>query len=776
MSKSTLGRVRKQAVIPNIRVETIKKKAKKSTKKNDEPTTCEGPSRSPCGECPSCFDSKKPTKKKCWMIKHGLEGPVERDGATVYCCACGYEEEEDGEGEEVEGGEEVDVDGDDEEEEEDEDPTVPVPGDHLLLCDGMTLGDNCPRSWHVKCVLPASSIVSPPGLPVLYLKPSGSWLCPWHVAKENNQRPPISKKKKAEKEKEIAAKKKSTQTNLNGLIIKKPKTVVKVKTTSCGTDLEELKRNPEWISCLSILYLLKEELRITFTESKALKGAFPIRELEVAFSSLTSAHLSDFDYSILSKKLNLSTADSSTLSKFYSARSYDLINEAEDFALGEGLLNLVMHRLLLTKTKRKAYKKDECTPRFAKGMEEWYPMLRSRVIMWYCLLEANKTFIVDRNKGEELDESESTDEPSSSSFNVVNPDLCDEAVSSLKRLLNLNTNISGGSGIFKSEMSVLEMYLAPDLRPRLGRGEVEVVEEEDVKMDVEEEEGDEEKEDDVSNLTRDEIQYRALKHWCDITNPSSVFTRPYLTLLTPSDFSNIEKTIQTWTFIATENLEQEATNYAWLVDALPEDLLADLLKEGTDFTDLKISTKIKVFKALCESTLLLDQGCIDELHLFDAKDLRDNFTTPLCFDAFGRAYFYNESLQPAMACRIYRTVASYGRPGKHKMMELAGGDVDCDPLNGWEIVAENEKDLERLLKSKDIFNSDETKVLKEKLEYFKGQVILEKEQVSKLFEREKKKAILAAMPRRTSSRRGGGTEGEDNDVMTEEYIKSLGLT
>ena len=34
-------------------------------------------------------------------------------------------------------------------------------------------------------------------------------------------------------------------------------------------------------SCLSILYLLKEELKISFQESKALKGAFPIREVRV---------------------------------------------------------------------------------------------------------------------------------------------------------------------------------------------------------------------------------------------------------------------------------------------------------------------------------------------------------------------------------------------------------------------------------------------------------------------------------------------------------------
>ena len=51
-------------------------------------------------------------------------------------------------------------------------------------------------------------------------------------------------------------------------------------------------------------------------------------------------------------------------------------------------------------------------------------------------------------------------------------------------------------------------------------------------------------------------------------------------------------------------------------------------------------------------------------------------------------------------------------------------------------------------------------MLKEKLEFYRVQVVLEKEQVSKSFERKKKKAILAALPRRTSSRRGGANRDE----------------
>ncbi|GMH84579.1 hypothetical protein TrST_g793 [Triparma strigata] len=845
---STGGRVRKQAVIANVAAEPAKKKAKKLTHKPQagcieikEETSAPSSSssrRKACGECPGCFldsrcgtcsscvsDAKrKPACKsrKCWMIKHGLEGPVEADGATPYCVACGYDPKEDVPGIiSDEEGAEVEVNEDDDDD-DDGDDDVPVSGDHLLLCDGMTLGDNCPRSYHIKCVLGPESIVSKPGSPPLYKKPKGEWLCPWHVAKEKGLKPPLSKREK-EIEKE---KKKKKQSTLANMIVKRPKVVVKVKSPPFETELEQLKRDPAWISCLSILYLLKEELKISFQESKALKGAFPIRELEVAFCSLKASDLEEMDYSILNKKLDLDKADEKTLAKFYAARSYDLVNDDSDFALGQGLLNLVMHRLLISRSTRSSIRKDNCNPGSAVGMDLWWPMLRSRVVMWHCIAEANKTFLVERAK--EASEIAPAPVPAQAPTkakkqekpNVLNSDLNDEAVSSLKRLINLNTNVAGGSNIFKAEMSVLERYLGPKLRPKLARvhsvfkanssgkakqtlrnilyekslaasekeeEEEEEVEEEEASEEEEKEEasamvvdeGGEEaeaEEEEEEDLSEAGAMLRELEMWGDRTG-TSVFTRPFVSLLSKNDYDTLKKTISTWHYIETEEeVEQGASAYDWLISELPSTLLGDLLKDGLDFTHLTVSTKLKVFKSLCESTMLLDKGCIDELHLFTVSDIR-NFEKPLCYDAFGRAYFFNESLQPAMACRFYRTVGSYDKPGRKKMMEVVGGLAEGDPCEGWEIVAEGEKDLERLLKCKEIFNDVETKVLKEKLEFYREQVVLEKEQVSKIFEREKKKAILAALPRRTSSRRGGaiGDEVGGADEMSPEVLKALGI-
>ena len=76
-------------------------------------------------------------------------------------------------------------------------------------------------------------------------------------------------------------------------------------------------------------------------------------------------------------------------------------------------------------------------------MDEWWPMLRSRIILWHCLIESNSSFIRDRHdEDSRIEPDNHSDEKGITK--VINSELSEEAVSSIRRLINLNTNVAGG--------------------------------------------------------------------------------------------------------------------------------------------------------------------------------------------------------------------------------------------------------------------------------------------------------------------------------------------
>lgn len=122
----------------------------------------------------------------------------------------------------------------------------------------------------------------------------------------------------------------------------------------------------------------------------------------MAFSSLTRDEWSSSEESVPAVKLDSISSDERA--EYYRKRGLASVEE-RDFEIGSGLLNLVMERLLISKSKRSQVKAHECTPAVARGEGFWWPAFKSRLVLWGALAEAGKRFTELREVrvGEERD-------------------------------------------------------------------------------------------------------------------------------------------------------------------------------------------------------------------------------------------------------------------------------------------------------------------------------------------------------------------------------------
>ena len=401
---------------------------------------------------------------------------------------------------------------------------------------------------------------------------------------------------------------------------------------------------------------------------------------------------------------------------------------------------------------------------------------------------------------------------------TVDGSLKPSVVSILNRLIKLNTNGKGGGPAFRSDLDAIKK-VDPSLSEQVdsvakvfkanssGKAKAKLLkilqgkdagaedeEEEDEEQDKEEGEEEEEEEEgedgdgagaevtmdvdegdeEEGDQDEDDEKYGQYEDFSNKT-PTSLLTRPYLTLLTKDDFSYMERAIESWRHILTSDLPSAQSVYVQLSEATTPETFKSLLDPSKRWSSLSVEAKVNAFSSLCDAPLLLDdRTVIEELKSFDFKSLRP--VKPTLLDSYGRAYFYHPALQPAMSIRIFRTVGSW-RPGKTKMYQVKGADYagfmsKTDPRDGWECVAENAGDLEVLLANSALFTDPDTKVLKNQLTQSLETVRWEEDKLKRDLERQRKKDYFASLPRRVSRRRGGG---EEEDDIPDDVKKAFGL-
>ena len=79
----------------------------------------------------------------------------------------------------------------------------------------------------------------------------------------------------------------------------------------------------------------------------------------------------------------------------------------------------------------------------------------------------------------------------------------------------------------------------------------------------------EKEEDEPQALSEEDVKYQALEMYGD-DSPTSVLTRPYLSLLTAADFETATKTIAQWHYIYTEDLKTQVMDYECLTSQVSE--------------------------------------------------------------------------------------------------------------------------------------------------------------------------------------------------------------
>jgi len=412
-----------------------------------------------CGTCKACLknaapepppDPKNPKKRKkikrkcearvCLIVKYKLDpaGAVGEDGYCDYCFTCGpaasYLSDEE------------DVPGTDATEEDD---NAPIPALSMLCC------DMCPRAFHAKCCLPDNLIVTKSPFPLTFRMPEGEWVCDVCKAEKAAKEKPakrarVSKPKEKVQNSFLTTGTSKKQATLTGLVaggVKIPKkiiTEVKLPDPKALQDYDLVKRNPDFVSSCHFLSLCEDDLKIRL-RSKALRDVagkyFPIDDLEIALSGLTSSD-AEKAYDIVQ---DMKENDQNPLKDYY-----ERVSEIEDdqFEAASQLRNLIFHRLLISKSKRSSTKIDDepCSA------YDCFQMLKSRLTMWYVLVECGLYEYKCRIEEEEEMDADSSDDDGS----TEKPEKTIEAIKipegaakALKMACKMNTNVAGGGPKFK---------------------------------------------------------------------------------------------------------------------------------------------------------------------------------------------------------------------------------------------------------------------------------------------------------------------------------------
>lgn len=810
-----------------------------------------------CGTCKACLknaepepppDPKNPKKRKkntrkcetrvCLVIKYKLDpaGAVGEDGYCDYCFTCGpaasYLSDEE------------DVPGTDATEEDDD---APVPALSMLCC------DLCPRAFHAKCCLPDNLIVAKSPSPLTFRMPEGDWVCDVCKAEKAAKEKPakrarVSKPKEKVQNSFLTTGTSKKQATLTGLVtggVKIPKkiiTEVKLPDPKALQDYDFVKRNPDFVISCHFLSLAEGDLKMRL-RSKALEGVagnyFPIDDLEIALSGLTSSD-AEKAYDILQ---DMKENDQNPLKDYY-----ERVSDIEDdhFEAASQLRNLIFHRLLISKSTRSSTKVDDepCSA------YDCFQMLKSRLIMWYVLVECGLYEYKCRIEEEEemdVDSSDGDGSPEKPEKAIEAIKIPEGAAKALKMACKMNTNVAGGGPKFKkfldkacSECRILKKQIEgvlkvfktnssgkaksmlKDILNASIRGDLveegeagsapgsaeasaeegpaeenetaENTEESDPEAEVSEEEGDDDDDDDEDfegedlghiapvakpgppprDKKKDAAKMEEIMSCADPDKTDSVVALKYLQLLNGKDLdtahSVIVKTFRS--FYTADDLLQHITAYEMLTTQIPRDLLDSFLVPSFAFLNLTATEKVKCLKVLCDSLLIHDETIQFEIKGYDKSELN---VVPKYYDAYGRAYFYINHLQPMGGVRMYRTFASWDEKSSTKKAlvikensalrfkphppppssSLPSIPYEHDKCLLWEVAAENVEDVDKLLSQKDCFYGNETNVLKSKLKELKLDLEYEINKLSGHIERERKKEILRNMPRRISSRSRG---------------------
>jgi len=181
--------------------------------------------------------------------------------------------------------------------------------------------------------------------------------------------------------------------------------------------------------------------------------------------------------------------------------------------------------------------------------------------------------------------------------------------------------------------------------------------------------------------------------------------------------------------------------------------------------------RVLVLRALCDMLLMTDKKVQADIKTHFNSTLR---ITPFAYDSFGRGYYWTEGLQSLLSCRIYRTLSTEdhdtSRVTSFKLSVPSGKAFDMH--ESWEVVVDGQDDLEKLLKQKDLFVTSKKgkgSELKTELEGILEDLVIERERYEDKARLQNKKAALAALPRRQSSRTRAG-EGVSSYGEFEHYV------
>ena len=191
--------------------------------------------------------------------------------------------------------------------------------------------------------------------------------------------------------------------------------------------------------------------------------AFPLEELEIGLAGITAADIDMADSYLSSKEVNYTGSvvtdvevdDEDDLKRYNTTLSNI---DPELPTRGAFLVNQVFHRLLLPRSYRCLIKADTepCSA------EDNWASLRSKIVMWNCLVESGKYELHLRKTQSSSDSDSDSDSGESSSGGSSFNSLPEAAVKAIRVAIGRNTNVAGGTAAYREQINKIRS-LCPGL-------------------------------------------------------------------------------------------------------------------------------------------------------------------------------------------------------------------------------------------------------------------------------------------------------------------------